>query len=224
MSCERNERKLALHLEGDLEAEEADALERHLATCVRCRAFERELRNSQAALKSLADAELPEPAIAVARARVLAAVGTPPGAGWNMPRWAWVSLAAGVPVALGLALFWRAGGVTPTPGPAVTQTGARSLPTPRLAAVPALPLDSTKPQHRAVSPSVQPPRHPQVDRLSPEDADQLARALVLVSRLQRSDPPPRTTDAADATRTPLAHIATDDPNVVIYWQFDPSGG
>jgi hypothetical protein len=225
MSCERYERDLALFVEGDLRTADVPAVEQHLASCLRCQAFERGLRSSQAALRSLADAELPEHAIAAARARVLAAVRTRPRTVWNMPRWAWVAFAGGLPVALCLALFWLGGPREPAPGPTVTQMGAQPTPAPQVVAEQAVPPDSTKPQRRAVSPSVQRPRHPRVDRLSPEDADQLARALVLVSRLQREDGEPlREREATDEARTPLARIATSDPNVVIYWQFDPSGG
>jgi hypothetical protein len=59
-------------------------------------------------------------------------------------------------------------------------------------------------------------------QLTSDEADQLARALVAVSRIERlSDVERQPTEVPD---TPLLRIATDDPNVVIYWRLEPSGG
>jgi hypothetical protein len=63
--------------------------------------------------------------------------------------------------------------------------------------------------------------------LSPEDADQLARALVYVSQLDGVPPAPNEpSEAEEAAKPPtaLVRLATQDPNVVIYWQFDSNGG
>jgi hypothetical protein len=61
--------------------------------------------------------------------------------------------------------------------------------------------------------------------LSPEDAEQLARALVYVAQL---DGLPRVEENAhDKPSVPppqLARFETDDPNVVIYWLLDSKGG
>ena len=55
--------------------------------------------------------------------------------------------------------------------------------------------------------------------LSPEDADQLARALVAVSHIDHltdtlGEPPPSPMPAT------LMRLATADPNVIIYWRLD----
>jgi hypothetical protein len=62
-----------------------------------------------------------------------------------------------------------------------------------------------------------------VPALSADDADQLARAVVAVSRIQsvrdiRPDPDPA------PEPTPMIRLATADPNVVIYWRLDSNGG
>jgi hypothetical protein len=68
-----------------------------------------------------------------------------------------------------------------------------------------------------------------VPALSPDDADQLARAVLAVSRISRVheerpevDPWPAPERHADPA--PLMRVATTDPDVAIYWQLEPSGG
>jgi hypothetical protein len=64
-------------------------------------------------------------------------------------------------------------------------------------------------------------------RLSPADADRLAQALVYVSKLDGVPPvleEPSETDRDAKPAAPLIRLATDDPNVVIYWQIDSNGG
>jgi hypothetical protein len=59
--------------------------------------------------------------------------------------------------------------------------------------------------------------------LSPDDADQLARAVVAVSRIRRlSDEPPAARD--DRSSPAMVRLETPDPDVVIYWQLDSNGG
>ena len=60
-----------------------------------------------------------------------------------------------------------------------------------------------------------------VPALSPDDADQLARAVVAIARIDRLDEAPLD---AEPSPTPLVRLATADPDVVIYWQLEPSGG
>ena len=58
------------------------AVDRHLGDCAGCRRFAAELRESQAALKDLADEALDQAALAAVRARVLAELDRP-------RRWTW---------------------------------------------------------------------------------------------------------------------------------------
>ena len=59
--------------------------------------------------------------------------------------------------------------------------------------------------------------------LSPEDADQLARAVVAVSQIESVEdvkaPSPVPSD-----RPPLIRLATSDPDIIIYWQLESDGG
>jgi hypothetical protein len=62
-----------------------------------------------------------------------------------------------------------------------------------------------------------------VPELSPEDASQLARALVGVSRIRRlRDRPPAA--LVEPFPPAMVRLETPDPGVVIYWQLDSNGG
>ncbi len=64
-----------------------------------------------------------------------------------------------------------------------------------------------------------------VPTLSSDDADQLARAVVAISRIRSVEEAVRQPPAPpDPDATPLVRLATDDPNVVIYWRLEPNGG
>jgi anti-sigma factor RsiW len=106
-TCERHEASLGLYVEGDLPPRDRARVERHLETCLRCRAFLRELEASQGALRSLAAEPLPEGALEAVRARVLAeAIRTRPGAP-PVPTWAWASAAAVIAaLAVALGVMW----------------------------------------------------------------------------------------------------------------------
>ncbi len=60
MSCRRNERRIALFVEGDLSPRKSRRLEEHLASCEHCGELLRGLEESQACLKTLAEEALPE--------------------------------------------------------------------------------------------------------------------------------------------------------------------
>ena len=64
---------------------------------------------------------------------------------------------------------------------------------------------------------------PAIPALSADDADQLARAVVAIARIRRVDDA-RPEDEAPPAAAPLMRLATADPDVVIYWQLEPSGG
>jgi hypothetical protein len=59
--------------------------------------------------------------------------------------------------------------------------------------------------------------------LSPDDADQLARAVIAIARIERVEEGPIDAEPSPAP-APLMRLATADPDVVIYWQLEPSGG
>ena len=62
-----------------------------------------------------------------------------------------------------------------------------------------------------------------VPTLSPDDADQLARAVVAIAGIRRVDDIRLEVEPSPAP-APLMRLATADPDVVIYWQLEPNGG
>ena len=239
MTCTRYETDLALYVERDLSDADAAAVEAHLRECPTCPAFLAELRASQALVKDLAAEEIDSEALAVVRVRTIVAAARARRS--RRPRWvpAWAAAAAIVlalgTLALVVALVGRnpvrtsdlplpppsaptalASPVVPSPVGAPPRTGPRSV-------------RSTIPAPRDVSPRMeQTRRRPEdsasvVPALSPDDADQLARAVVAIARIERVDEAPIETEPSPAA-APLMRLATADPDVVIYWQLEPSGG
>jgi len=237
MTCTRYENDLALYVEHDLADTDAAAVEAHLRECVTCPPFLAELRASQAWVKDLASEEIDSEALAAMRVRTIVAAARarrsgPPG---TVRAWA---LAASVILALGTAVWvavvsrtdrTRAVAVSSSP----SSSAPRALATPVIAppVIASGSARSTLPGPAAVSLRMEHAhgRRGRVDRpsvvpaLSPDDADQLARAVVAIARIQRVEE-----TAADAEPspepTPLMRLATADPDVVIYWPLDPNGG
>lgn len=235
MSCASNEALIALHVEGDLPQRDVPSLEAHLLSCERCATFRDDLRGSQATLKSLGRAELPEASLDRIRRHTVAAVGGQPLSRGPLLAPAW-ALAGGVALAAAAGL-WSAS--TPRPPHATVRATTAVAPGPR-AESPRLsdPRASNDPQppQASVAPrgstigATAPVSSDKGERvaepstmLSPEDADQLARAVVEVARVERL----AASDTGDGHAEPdslLVRLDTDDPDVVIYWQVDSNGG
>jgi hypothetical protein len=225
MSCVSNEALIALHVEGDLPRRDVPSLEAHLLSCDGCATFRDELRASQSALKSLGEAELPEASLQRIRGRALAAVDqrVPLRRPLLAPAW---TLAGGVAFVAAVGL-WSASTSHPHRVAIQAATAVTTRP-PVLASQ--RPRSSVAPHGSAIRPptTVSPSEEATVvepsTALSPEDADQLARAVVEMAHVERLAAP----DAAGAlTAKPaslLVRLDTDDPNVVIYWQVDSNGG
>lgn len=233
MTCRGNERRLALFVEGDLPESESQTLAAHLAKCEGCRAFHRHLEDSQRVLKALADEPADEEALRAVRTRVLDATASQRPSPGDLPAWSWALAATVAVVALVGAAFWRGGAgdghpIAPTPAPVVTKAQAEAEAAPPDASVPDVRAPrSTFPSPPPVSQGMEPTRADTSEMLSPEEADQLARALVVLAQIERlSDIP-----TGDAPDTGTARVApgfvrwvTDSPNVTIYWQLESSGG
>jgi hypothetical protein len=236
MTCTRYETDLALYVERDLPEAEVAAVEAHLRSCASCSRFLAELRASQAQVKDLAAEEIDSEALAVMRVRTI--VATARARRSRGPRWvpAWAAAAA-VILALG-TLVWvvalasrfepvRTVAVA-SPPPSVPP----AIPSPGIASPS---VGSTLPGPATVSPHMegahvrrgrtdrQPPVPAAAATLSPDDADQLARAVVAIARVQRVDEVPLDAEPSPAP-APLMRLATADPDVVIYWQLEPNGG
>jgi anti-sigma factor RsiW len=219
MTCGGYEEELALYVEGDLPLSAKARVEAHLGSCGVCRAFLAELQHSQDAVHDLAAAPIPVDVFA----RVQGALSANPDR--SRPRWPvrW-RIAAGLAATVTAAGLWIE---RPTPvrphektsqpllGPAATLgTGARRPPI--ALTVPPEAARSTVRARTAVSPDVT--QVPVGSALSKEDADQLARAVVAISRIERLTDVVGKVQAVPSS--PLMRIATNDPNIVIYWRLE----
>jgi anti-sigma factor RsiW len=236
MTCERYEDDLALHVEGDLDEAAAVRLEAHLAGCDRCRTFRHELRLSQSSVRALAEEPVAEDALRRVRSRVFGAIDLPsqPRTSFS-PAWGWALAASVALVVVGAALAWR---LSATRLPAAVETarlrpssappGFLTHPPVRAVEKPALsrlaPARPTAGASSGVSRDEDQAMTAQDAQLSPDEADQLARAVVAVSEIASlSDLPRREQVEKGPLSGRFARLATADPDVVIYWQLDPNG-
>ncbi len=231
MTCTRYEKDLALYVEHDLPDADAAAVEAHLRECATCPSFLAELRASQAQLKDLASEEMEAEALAAVRVRLVEAAAAPrPRHDGQVPTWA---AAAAIVLAFGTVLWvavlvrWTDPArtvavsspprIAPTIPPPVT-----AEPSPR-STLPGPPAVSPRMEHAAQVGRGRADRRSVVPALSPDDADQLARAVVAIARIRNvRDAEPDVEPSPEPT--PLMRLATADPNVVIYWQLEPNGG
>jgi anti-sigma factor RsiW len=128
MSCDKFERLIALDAGGDLAPAEAERVRSHIETCGRCGELARSIRESQAALKTLADTDaVDEQALAVWRRGVLRRIENEP----RRPRvgWIWVGAAAAALalVVLLLVPVLRRPPAVPAPAASVTRMAPPSL-------------------------------------------------------------------------------------------------
>jgi hypothetical protein len=202
VTCDGLDAQIALHIEGDLPAHEAQRVEAHLHTCARCRAFATEIAESQTGLKDLADGGVDAAALRAVRERVHAALAP-------RPRRAPIAVPiAGLAAALLLLLL---------------RTPPRAVPvaTQRPTASPAPSETHTiAPVPRAETPAV----HPMPPARQIAARRRRSAAPVAVE--------PRLVSAPDGLATPgdagepsvVVRVPTTDSNVVIYWVVDPNGG
>jgi hypothetical protein len=231
MTCTRYETDLALYVERDLPPAAAAAVEAHLGECPSCPRLLAELYASQALVKDLAAEEIDPEALATVRVRAIVAAARARRSrrSGTVPAWA---MAAAIVLGLGAAA-WSIRHLREA-DPA--RTAAVSLP-PRVARPTVAPVTappsprSTLPGSPAVSPRMEPShvRHGRTGRrpaavptLSPDDADQLARAVVAIAGIRRVDDNRPELEPSPAPA--LMRLATADPDVVIYWQLEPNGG
>jgi len=217
MSCRGRERLLSLHVEGDLPERDAVVLEAHLEECESCRTFLGELRASQSTLKELYAEPLDEHALAGARLRVRSAGKERPE---RSPVVLYGAIAASLIAAIGGSVWLRERAArlpgtrlvaaVPSPAPSSATTTAEHGP-----------RAVSRPRPASAAPVVDVPKP--VAALSPEDADQLARAVLAVSRIESVEEATVHT-AAPSDRPSLVRLATSDPDIVIYWQLESDGG
>jgi hypothetical protein len=220
MTCTSRETDLALYVEGDLPEGDVPALEAHLAACEECRRFLADLRESQRAVRALAADPLAEEALGAVRSAVRRRLSE----GRRPYPWRWAAAAALAALTAGGSWLWQRPRVSPitfsapaSVAPEPQTEAAAGPPPPPLPPGTGTGAGSTTRAARPVSPNRPTTTAPALTR---EDADQLARAIVAVSRIER------VTDADREAEAPstLIRMTTDDPNVVIYWQLDSNGG
>lgn len=258
-ACETRDADLALHVREDLPEPGRHELEGHLERCPRCRGVLGELAAVEDALQSLAEQALPETALNTMRSRVLAAArrSEAPARGEWVPWWA---AAAAAIVGIGLAVAWLAwtwaarpaapaGPVVasgaPIPPPVVEMEPRPHEPGPDGSSRPTVPATLARtnatPPPSAAPPSTPsgvepaPPEGPErleaASNLTPEEADQLARAVLAMARIEKlgvaRDEVDGTPDAvpgpSPATTGDVVQWTLSDPDVVIYWLLDSKG-
>ncbi len=211
MSCRGRDGELSLMLTGDLDEAAARALAAHLEACEACASSLRALRRNAESLRELGAHAVPPEAVAALHRRLVEEVLPQAGPkGTSAPRHfrrAVIPLAAAACLlaAIGLGGLWlaahRAGrGVTPA------VQASRVLPP-----APPAPRDisgTTSHGSTEVRPSPvagHPPKTPNVELA--------ARA-----------PGPRPSAPSGKPTSLVVRLQTDDPGVVIYWQFHNTGG
>ncbi|MBI2149167.1 MAG: hypothetical protein HYU27_00995 [Acidobacteria bacterium] len=211
MTCKYSEQDIALYVEGDLIE---PAIEAHLLACGTCRVLVDELRESQSLLKGLRQETVSGAALAEVRSRVLVEVrGVSSRTPWGrrVERWFWLGLrrgyalaGVGLAVAMGVGLWLGA----PTPKPSV-----ESDPLPPAAAVPLRKGDNVLVETRPIVP------------LAKGDG---VRGLPRTQGVAHTEVPkqavPDPGPAPDEPKQLVVKLLTDDPNIVIYWLVDQTGG
>jgi anti-sigma factor RsiW len=204
MSCAIWEERVALFAGGDLGTAEAAGVERHLSQCAACNALAADLRVELDGLRQVHAEPLAAEHYAAVRGRVLAELAKPPRQRVVWP-WAWAAALA-VAAAAVLVVMTKPAAV-PVPdvlrlvagAPAVERS--RTQRAPRKGAV-----ISTHVRRRRVRGAVP----------SAIEEQKLDVAEVVT-------PPAPVPPAVEDSPVRMVQLATDDPNVVIYWLFEGTG-
>src|SRR5215813_2135269 len=102
MKCMYSESDVALYVEGDVMPAKAREIQAHLNVCTRCRDLAMELRESQAALKTLRRDNASRTSLALVRSQVLAQIQAGVRPVWGR----WVYALAGAVFVVVLAVGW----------------------------------------------------------------------------------------------------------------------
>ena len=214
MSCAIWEERVALYAGGDLGTAEAAGVERHLGECAACRALTENLRWSLDGLRETHAEPLAAAHYAAVRARVLAELERPRRQNWA---WAWAAALAVAAAAVFVAVMMRPAGA-PAGRPGTRSTEESLLPTKQPGVRPTLP-----PRRCGTGAfACQPARS--VQRPVPPPAPSLAE-LASLPGYGIQDLVAAEVAAAPLVEAPvrMVQLATDDPNVVIYWQLEEEG-
>jgi len=198
MNCMYSENDLALYVEGDLPTTASHAIQMHLPACESCRNIVAELKESQAILRMLREETVSLSALSSVRNRVLGELQSGKRLMWG--RWVY-ALAGGMFVAVvcvGVLFHTRKPEVKVRPN--ILNVPLRPMP---------LPLAT---------------------EIRSFGGDQQAVATAQNAlRLNNARPRKRQRAVyAETTTEPVKPVVvkllTDDPNIVIYWLVEPTGG
>ncbi|MGB9457799.1 MAG: zf-HC2 domain-containing protein [Bryobacteraceae bacterium] len=208
MSCARWEERVALFAGGDLETSEADAVERHLSKCAACSALAADLRLELDGLREVHAEPLVAAHYAAVRERVLAELAKPPQ---RRVAWAW---AAGLAVAAAAWVVWLVVRPNVLPAPETPRVVAVAPPEERVAQRESgsnrRPRSREKTGWQAKAPA------PLVYESSVGTVGQTLSSV-------NHEVDPVLSRPVEDSPVRMVQLATDDPNVVIYWLFEEKG-
>ncbi len=208
MTCRGREEDLARYVAGELDEAACEGIRAHLARCPRCRASERALRRNASALKALGGVALPAEWEERFHRQVAGHLLSPPQAGrpirsQSRARAAVLTaLAACLILALVAGTAWLLTREPSSPGRAERPSPsrvARSSPAPGPTAEPPRAAPGTQRETSASRPAIERPA---------------PRPLTLAQNRPPSHGPPRKKEAL------VIRLQTDDPTVIVYWQFN----
>jgi len=214
MSCENWEEKVALFAGGDLETDEAAAVERHLSRCKACSSLAADLRAGVDGLCEIQDEPIAAAHYVAVRRRVLAELAEtrPRRLAWM---WAWTTVA----LATAAGAWVVSVEVKPSARPAT--------PMPRVVA--AAPQAGTPMRDGNHSrPAANPARAAEREAEAKHRYAKWTAAALAPGNVTLGGPPGPAAAAVTAPVTepaslPMVQLATDDPNVVIYWLLENTG-
>ena len=197
MSCHEFEGLIALYVEGDLDGTDQRRVESHLHGCLDCQSLADELRESQAAFKSMRQDVPDESALSSVRARVLADVADMES-GSLFERLFWGGFRqratlAGTVLLVGGALLWL--------------SSRQDVPA-DFVADPVVVVRVPAPEPESVVAPAPPPPAP------------LPKPEVRTQRRQR---PRQVVVSPEPQPQVTIKLLTDDPNVIIYWLGEEKG-
>lgn len=202
MSCEDYRERIALLAGGELPDAERAEVERHLAECEECHELAAELGEVRELLGALAQESASEAVLAEVRSGVSEQIAR------SARRWRWVAVAAAAVVLMGVGIEWRTGWRSepglPSPAPVVVETPeaptiAEMMPAPSVPVV--------------------------VEEESPMPPPEAAPVEVPVQNVAPAARVEETATVSARTQEPLVvKFLTDDPDIVIYWIAEGSGG
>ncbi|MGB7762366.1 MAG: zf-HC2 domain-containing protein [Bryobacteraceae bacterium] len=207
MTCAMWEERVALFAGGDLGTAEAAAVERHLSQCAACRSLAADLRSGLDGLREAHAEPLAAEHYAAVRGRVLAELVKPPRRRvlWM---WAW---AAGLAAA---AAVWVIFGVMkPAAMPAPNL--------PRLVAV-APAVERPLPRERGSDRPLGSRKRIGWQAKAPAPPGKVGKVGQTLSSVN-PQVEPILRAAVEDSPVRMVQLATDDPNVVIYWLFEEKG-